>query len=242
MFKQHISYKLTLIILFHLFLSNRSFAAKTLVCATSHYPPYTIFDQANNTFTGLDMAIIVPLFKQLNYDVKIVNLPWARLKKEIKNNHYDCYFSLAKFKYREELLEYLNIPTHTTKIAIFHQKSLKDINFKNKTVGVHRGINFHRDILALYGLQHADFHRLPSNETLFQMLHRKRVDAVVTSKAVGEYILKNQYKAFDIGVLDINEYRLPVYLAFKKGVLDINLVNKTLLAILNPPILPEPKL
>ena len=74
------------------------------------------------------------------------------------------------------------------------------------------------------------------------MLHRKRVDAVVTSKAVGEYILKNQYKAFDIGVLDINEYRLPVYLAFKKGVLDINLVNKTLLAILNPPILPEPKL
>lgn len=234
-FKQDIFYKFFLFILLILLISTHSFAAeKTLTCATTHYPPYTIFDKSNNTFTGLDMAIIDPVFKQLNLDIKIVNLPWIRLKQEIKKNTFDCYFSLAKINDRELFLEYSNIPTHITTISIFHSKKLKNNDFSNKQVGIHRGINFHLDILAHYNLQHADFHRLPSNEILFKMLQRKRIDAVVTNKVVGEYILKNQYADFDVGVLEINEYRLPVYLAFKKGVIDINSVNKALFNIINP--------
>jgi len=235
MFKPNALYKFRLIILFSLLFSNNSFAGKTLICATTHYPPYTIFDESNNTFTGLDMAIINPVFKQLQLEVKIVNIPWARLKKEIDKNTYDCYFSLAKLQNREQFLEYSNIPTHITRISIFHPKNKQNIDFSNKKVGIHRGINFHQDILSFYGLQHSVFHKLPSNEILFQMLHHQRVDAVVTSKAVGEYILKNQYADFAVDILDIAEYKLAVYLAFKKGVVDISTVNKALFKIINSP-------
>lgn len=223
-----------LVTVFFIFIPTQAIAAlNKITCATTHYPPYTIFNKSSQTFTGLDMAIITPLFIQLNYDVKIINLPWARLKKEIVKNTYDCYFSLAKFKYREETLEYSSIPTHVTRVSIFHPKKEKNISFKNKNVGIHRGINFHNDILSFYDLRDAKFHRLPSNKALFQMLYRRRIEAVVTSKLVGEYILANQYANFSVDVLDIEEYKLPVYIAFKKGVVNISQVNEALTKILN---------
>ncbi|MBA6224895.1 transporter substrate-binding domain-containing protein [Colwellia sp. MB02u-18] len=241
MFKHNACYKFTLVILLSLLIPNHSFAAvKTLTCATTHYPPYTIFDQSNDRFTGLDMAIIDPVFKQLNYDVKIVNIPWARLKKEIKKNTYDCYFSLAKLKDREQFLEYSNKPTHISRISIFYPENLQTSDLSGKKVGVYRGINFHQDILSFNGLRTSDFHELPSNEVLFQMLSLKRLDAVVTSKVVGKYILQNQYVDFKVEVLDIAEYKLPVYLAFKKGVIDINRVNTVLLKVINS-LKPVPK-
>ncbi|WP_170246324.1 substrate-binding periplasmic protein [Colwellia hornerae] len=222
-------YKLSLTIFFVLFITKPSFSAQKLTCATTHYPPYTVFNESTKTFSGSDIDIITPLFEQLKIDVKIINLPWARLKKEIKKNRYDCYFSVGKFEYREKFLEYSNLPTHITTIAIFYPKHGSAIDFKNKTVGVHRGINIHKNIPASYGLESAIFHQLPSNEVLFDMLQNGRIDAIVTSKVVGEYIYKNMEANFDLAVLDIEKYKLPVYLAFKKDVIDISKVNNVLL-------------
>ncbi|MDG1750629.1 MAG: transporter substrate-binding domain-containing protein [Thalassotalea sp.] len=210
------------------FIANNAFAQQSMICATTHYPPYTIFDESTSSFTGLDMDIINPLFEQLNLKLKVINLPWARLKREIKNNKYDCYFSLGKFQDREVFLDYPTTPTHITKIALFYPAQQGHIDFENKVIGVHRGINNYKDISSSYGLDLSTIHKLPTNEVLFQMLHSNRINAVVTSKVVGEFILKTHYPAFDVNTVEVKEYRLPVYVAFKKGIIEMKLVNEAL--------------
>jgi ABC-type amino acid transport substrate-binding protein len=65
------------------------------------------------------------------------------------------------------------------------------------------------------------------------MLQSGRVDAVVTNKVVGEYILSGLDTNLAVKAIEIEEYKLPVYLAFKKDVIDINNVNAALLKIKN---------
>jgi ABC-type amino acid transport substrate-binding protein len=223
--------KVSLLILISLIIAKPCFSVQKLKCATTNYPPYSIFDKSTDTFTGLDLDIVLPLFEQLGIEVDIVNLPWARLKKEIPKGDYDCYFSLGKFKDREQFLEYSNLPMHITSIAIFYIENQGGIDFSKKIVGVHRGINIHENIPPTYGIQSSTVHKLPSNEVLFKMLYTGRVDAVVTNKVVGKYILKQMDVNFSVDILDIEEYKLPVYLAFRKGVVDISQVNKMLLKI-----------
>jgi ABC-type amino acid transport substrate-binding protein len=230
------------IILFTLFFAgNSSLSAQTLNCATTHYPPFTIFDDATNKFSGLDMDIVNPVFKNLNIKLKVANLPWARLKNEIELNKFDCYFSVGKFTNREVFLDYTDVPTHITKIAIFFRQSDDkfETNFSDKVVGIHRGINLHRDIPQKYGIHSSKLHQLPSNDVLFEMLERGRLDVVVTSKDVGEYILQKQHSQLEIEKLVIDDYQLPVYLAFRKGVIDVSRVNSELIKVINSTSLPS---
>lgn len=222
---------LALFLLFSLMASSNAKAAKKLTCATTHYPPYTIFDESKNEFIGSDITLLQLLFKNIDLDVEVVNLPWARLKKEIKKNHYDCYFSLGKLPNREVFLDYTDTPTHITKIAIFSARDNKKLDLTNKIVGVHRGINFHLDIAHLHQLENASFKKLPSNDVLFKMLINERLDAVITSKVVDEHILINQHPDFMANITNITRYQLPTYIAFKKDTIDISVVNKALLKI-----------
>ena len=220
-----------LLVLFSLMVNSNVKAAQQLTCATTHYPPYTTFDKATNTFIGSDITLLQMLFERINLEVKIVNLPWARLKKEIKKNSYDCYFSLGKFPHREKYLDYTSTPTHITRIAVFTPKNNKKLDLSKKVVGVHRGINFHLDITDLHQLENATFKKLPSNDILFKMLSHQRLDAVITSKVVGEYVLKLHHPEFVANITDITNYQLPTYIAFKKQTIDISMVNNALLEI-----------
>ena len=127
------------------------------------------------------------------------------------------------------------MPTHVTKIAIFYRKSegLPETNFSQKVVGIHRGINLYRDIPQKFGIHESTLHKLPSNDVLFEMLALQRLDVVVTSKDVGEYILRKHHSKIEIEKLVIDDYQLPVYLAFRKGVVDIKRVNEALLKVTN---------
>jgi ABC-type amino acid transport substrate-binding protein len=137
------------------------------------------------------------------------------------------------------------VPTHVTKIAIFYRKSegLPETNFSQKVVGIHRGIILYRDILQKFGIHESTLHKLPSNDVLFEMLALQRFDVVVTSKDEGEYILRKHHSKIEIQIqiqiqiqiekLVIDDYQLPVYLAFRKGVVDIKRVNEALLKVTN---------
>jgi|TARA_R110000772_G_scaffold265588_1_gene387144 ABC-type amino acid transport substrate-binding protein len=224
-----------LILLCLLIAATDANSTQKYICATTHYPPYSTFDKSKKVFTGSDIDLIQTLFKRLEIDIEIVNLPWARLKVEIPRNNYDCFFSLGKFPDREKYLDYTSIPTHVTKVALFAAKGDHNINLdlSNKTVGVHRGINLHLDIPSVPNLENATIHKLPSNDILFQMLVAKRVDVVITSQIVGEYLLQNQHPNFKVDVDVIKNYALPVYIAFRKGTINISKVNKDLNKIKN---------
>ncbi|GAA0814573.1 transporter substrate-binding domain-containing protein [Colwellia asteriadis] len=210
--------------------SFNSFGHSTLKCATTHYPPYTIYNPKNNTFSGLDMDIIYELSNKLDVSFSIDNLPWSRLKSEISKGNYDCYFSLGKFKDREEYLEFTSIPMHITKVAIFYTKGVlfEDINFTEIEIGVHRGINLHKEVKLPQNFETANIRKIQSNEALFEMLRLNRLGAVVTSYEVGKYILKSKSIEDNFSTLVIEGYELPVYLAFTKNKVDVNKFNSAL--------------
>lgn len=122
---------------------------------------------------------------------------------------------------------------HTTRIAIFNSNNTKkrDVNLSDKVIGVHRGINFHEDIVLPENLQQAKFHQLPSNEILFDMLIHNRVDAVITSHDVGRYLMSLNSLDNELNVTVVKGYALPVHLAFTKNRIDINKVNEALISI-----------
>lgn len=224
-----------LVLFFSLVLAKHAIADEKLTCVTTHYPPYTIFDKEKKTFIGSDIELLLLVFKNLGIELEIINLPWVRLKQEIKKSNYDCYFSLGKFPSRETYLDYTSIPLHVTKIAVFSPQEVGKKNsvldLSKKVVGVHRGIDVHLDIANSYKVDNATIYKLPSNEALFKMLSFERVDAIVTSKGVGMYLLANQFPKLKVNISDITDYKLPAYLAFRKEVIDINRVNKALLKI-----------
>ncbi|MEL0642633.1 hypothetical protein V6260_18870, partial [Pseudoalteromonas aliena] len=43
--------------------------SKSLRCVTTHYPPFTIFDEKSDTFTGLDIEYLT--FIERNLNIKI---------------------------------------------------------------------------------------------------------------------------------------------------------------------------
>ncbi|GHE92428.1 substrate-binding periplasmic protein [Thalassotalea profundi] len=215
-------------------ISPFAYSKETLKCATTHYPPYTIYDSKSGNFTGYDMDIINAFAKNLNTDISVTNLPWARLKLEIKKNNYDCFFSLANLVYREEYLDFTTVPTHVTKIAIFYPKNIEfeSIDFSQKVIGVHRGINFHEDVTHPKNLQLAKFHKLQSNEVLFEMLKSKRVDLVLTSMKVGQYLLEKNNINDKFNMFEIEGYQLPVFIAFTKGKFDLEIFNSALESVI----------
>jgi len=92
---------------------------KTLRCATTHYPPFTIYDEQTNTFSGLDIEYLRFIERNLNLNIDVVHLPWARIKKEMTLGYYDCYFSLANNKERSQYLDFTSEPLHITQFGLF---------------------------------------------------------------------------------------------------------------------------
>ena len=80
--------------------------SKTLRCVTTHYPPFTIFDEKSDTFTGLDIEYLTFIERNLNLKIDVIHLPWARVKKEMALGYYDCYFSLANTEERAKYLDF----------------------------------------------------------------------------------------------------------------------------------------
>ncbi len=206
-------------------------------CVTTHFPPYAIYDDASQTFSGMDVDIVNHLASTLNWQLKIRYLPWARIKKGIDNQEFECVFSLAKTPLREQQLTFTQLPMHTTEYAVFTKapwqvKHLQELN--GKLLGVKRGITPAREVQDK--IDAGDVHAIYANddEALFTMLEKGRIDAIVTNRLVGRYVAKQ------LGVKRLKSYTLetvwlPTFLAFKPGVVKIKEINNAMLALMYSP-------
>jgi len=128
--------------------------SKTLRCVTTHYPPFTIYDEKADTFTGLDIDYIKFIEKNLNLKIDVVHLPWARVKKEMELGYYDCYFSLANYKERTEYLDFTSEPLHTTKFGLFtlNEDNLLIDDLSKAAIAMLRGVILPKIIAKKYSL------------------------------------------------------------------------------------------
>ncbi|MBH0027259.1 transporter substrate-binding domain-containing protein [Pseudoalteromonas sp. SWN29] len=199
--------------------------SKTLRCVTTHYPPFTIYDEKADTFTGLDIDYIKFIEKNLNLKIDVVHLPWARVKKEMKLGYYDCYFSLANYKERTEYLDFTSEPLHTTKYGLFtlNEDNLLTDDLSKAAIAMLRGVILPEIIATKYTINENNLLRSLSTEATFELLEKNRVQYAITNYQAGLWYSK-KYK--NIYARQLNDYSFPVYIAFKRGVMDTKLVDE----------------
>ncbi|WP_166420519.1 transporter substrate-binding domain-containing protein [Pseudoalteromonas sp. Z1A8] len=199
--------------------------SKTLRCVTTHYPPFTIYDEKADTFTGLDIDYIKFIEKNLNLKIDVVHLPWARVKKEMKLGYYDCYFSLANYKERTEYLDFTSEPLHTTKYGLFtlNEDNLLTDDLSKAAIAMLRGVILPEIITTKYTINENNLLRSLSTEATFELLEKNRVQYAITNYQAGLWYSK-KYK--NIYARQLNDYSFPVYIAFKRGVMDTKLVDE----------------
>ena len=199
--------------------------SKTLRCVTTHYPPFTIYDEKADTFTGLDIDYIKFIEKNLNLKIDVVHLPWARVKKEMALGYYDCYFSLANTEERAKYLDFTSVPLHTTKYGLFalNKDKLLTDDLSNTPIAMLRGVILPEIIATKYTINENNLLRSLSTKDTFELLEKKRVEYAITNYQAGLWYSK-KYK--NIYARQLNDYSFPVYIAFKRGVIDTKLVDE----------------
>ena len=216
----------TLLLLLAFSFSSLLLAApnKTLRCATTHYPPFTIYDDETHTFTGIDIDYLAFIERNLNLNIEVVHLPWARIKKEMTLGYYDCYFALANNTERAQYLEFTTEPLHTTQFGLFStQKANLNNDLSNSRIAMLRGVKLPSVLAKEYNIKQSNFMHSLSTKATFDLLNKQRVDYAITNYQAGLWYSKG-YK--NIYAKQLEGYALPVYIAFKHGVVDTALVDE----------------
>ncbi|MDC9503526.1 MULTISPECIES: ABC transporter substrate-binding protein [unclassified Pseudoalteromonas] len=216
----------TLLLLLAFSFSSLLLAApnKTLRCATTHYPPFTIYDDETHTFTGIDIDYLAFIERNLNLNIEVVHLPWARIKKEMKLGYYDCYFALANNTERAQYLEFTTEPLHTTQFGLFStEKANLNNDLSNSRIAMLRGVKLPNVLAKEYNIKQSNFMHSLSTKATFDLLDKQRVDYAITNYQAGLWYSKG-YK--NIYAKQLEGYALPVYIAFKHGVVDTALVDE----------------
>lgn len=203
-----------------------------LRCVTTHYPPFTIYDEQTNTFTGLDIEYLEFIERNLNLNIDVVHLPWARIKKEMTLGYYDCYFSLANNKDRAKYLDFTSEPLHTTQFGLFtiHKASQLTDDLSAERIAMLRGVALPNIIAAHYNIDDSNLMRSLSTKATFELLDKNRVDYAITNYQAGLWHAKNHK---NITAKQLNEFALPVYIAFKHGVINTKLVDEQIIRFKN---------
>lgn len=212
-------------LLFSSFLFAEGNAMRKLKCATTHYPPFTVFTTEYAQPTGLDMDILNRLAADFNWQIDVDNLPWERLKRELGNNYYDCFFSMGDFNYRHVFVEFTTTPMHVTRYGVFTRTGNKDKLIKS--FGTMRGVAAPDNLMADYHLTGLPEVKANDNAALIELLHLGRIDAFITNAAVGQYEVEKLGLSDEISLDVFPGYQLPTFLVFSKHAsdIDINAVN-----------------
>lgn len=206
--------------------------ANTIECATTHYPPFTSF--TDDIPSGYDTEIVIKLAKALNFNVKIYNVPWGRLKQSISQGVFDCFFSLAYEDERAKYLQYLSAPTHITKYSIFslNAMALSERNLTGKIIGLHRGIPLPGELIKKLNLKERNIFYFTSESELIGALVMQRIDAFITNNIVGRFYLSELNQQKLVFESEITGYELPVFITFKGGAVGPDEANRALGKIL----------
>lgn len=185
MLKQHFLI-LCLILTLQLLHSNN----KTLISASSNWPPYVDAESETN---GICLEIIREAFKTQDYTVKILIIPWSRAVNGVIEGTYDILPDVWFTKQRSENLLFSD-PFLTNKIKILSRKndqfSFVDIDsLKGKKVGYVRDFSYSQEF------EDSDiFEKVATNffiQNIYQLLSNK-VDLTLEDELVAIKIIKDE--------------------------------------------------
>jgi len=176
--------------------ASASFAQEVIVPG-DHYPPWRVI-QEGNIYTGINTEITKYLLKKINLKAKYIHRPWKRCLSMMKGGSADLLPGLLKNKERASYMTFLEPPYKTKSTKAFYVlkgnsgriKSYQDLT--GKTIGVTLGSKFFPKFDNDTSLK-KDFTQ--SEDKNFKKLLGNRVDAVIVTETVGDYIVhKNGYQ------------------------------------------------
>ena len=164
---------------------------KTLTIATCEWAPYYGKKLESG---GFFVDLTRQAFQRTGYKIEIKWVPWARALEMSYSGWYDilggCYYS----KERTKKLKFTD-PVFSTKVAFFELQG-RNIKFKKLTdlakynIGIVRGFANRPDFDAAYYLKKDEARNSKLN---IGKLLLKRVDLIIESANVAQYILKKNY-------------------------------------------------
>jgi len=181
-----------------LFSSVTIYSDVTINILTEDMPPISYYDESDSTVKGFGTEVIRLVMEHTKLDYKIQVLPWARALSNARDNPNTIIYTIARTADREDDFIWLQYLASID----YHFYGLK----KNKHTLESKGTNIHQLNVAINRgdagyefLKSSDFTKITSinsNEQLLNLLHRQRVDLIVSHNLIVYEITKShaEYK------------------------------------------------
>ncbi|WML48446.1 transporter substrate-binding domain-containing protein [Neobacillus sp. PS3-34] len=160
------------------------------------YPPFNYFD-GNNKLIGFDVDIANEITKRMGVKPNYVPTPWDTIIGGLLTKKYDIILSsMAITEERKQKVDFTD-PYYHTGAQLFVNGDNSDIkdpekDIKGKKIGVAIGTTFEKKATELG----ANVVNYKSDLLTFQDLANKRVEGVITDKAVGSRMIKEKGYGF----------------------------------------------
>ena len=208
----------------------------TIIVGYSYYPPFSYRD-GHNDAKGASIEVAKRAFKQMNIDVTMEQMPWARLLSEAQSGSVD--FIPAGYRTPERLTwaTYSDIPIGYERIVIIHDSRIKPgeltLNDLRSQKGLlRRGDSHGPDIDNAIAKRILKVDVIPEIEVGLRMLSVQRADYLLTSDSVARYMLR-QYDDPDLSFSQLNVTGEALYAMFSQQSNCVELVEQFNLTIRN---------
>ncbi len=192
-----------------------------ILIATLEYPPFIYSD--GDQVKGPIVDKVKNIFGRLGVDVTIQILPIARGLLMVKNGEVDAYFSLKKTPEREQDLLFTHTPLIQQPFVFFVKNNSKILwngnldDVKNYTIGVVSKTSYGMifdEYVKNKNIPHID--EAQSFELNVKKLIAGRVDLVINSYDVGQFLLRKFNSENEVVALNPPVEIINSYLAFTK--------------------------
>ena len=191
-----------------------------LKCASDTFEPYVIETSQYASLQGVNVELVENAASLLGIEIEFNRVPWARLEQALKDNQVDCAVAFFLTPERAQSMNYTRVPIQFTSYNLFtHTGTLKKgwgtDQIKGWQIGYHRGFLLPQELTQLADENAIKLVALQSEEQALAMLVKHRLNALITNKDVGLYLLKkNNWHGIEV-ISPAFSYT-PAYLVFSK--------------------------
>lgn len=208
--------RIALAVLLVVFIPVFAGAGQALI-PVDHYPPWKIADQEE--ISGIDIELVTVLLSEIDHTPVFESYPWIRCIKMMETGDADILTGVLKRPEREEDMHFIEPPYKTKSCkALYILKESEDIatyeELRGKVIGAKRGVKFFKRFDEDPSIQIEEIH---TDELNFMKLVAGRIDAVIVTESIGDYLLAKSGLGQKIKKASFRyDKEVPVYFAVSK--------------------------
>jgi len=190
-----------------------------ITCYSTNYPPYVIVSDLASTTRGIDVDLLQEVERRSGIKINVRIDPWLRIEYRLKNGDIDCVFAFFDTKKRKAYASYSKVPMHVTNYTVFVPSHVADkveglVDLTGKRIGVNAGFQTTQTFENLRAKGEIIAMRVKNDLQSFKMIATGRLDAVLTSRDVGDWIIE-EHKFENISAIAQSLVQKPAYLVVR---------------------------